>query len=126
MVNMIPDVTAAADKRGGFVMGVFPLSDARTCTPGSTGAAARPRAYWASHVVGGHGFGLLLGQQNPSNQYDASTTPIAAGHGAWAGGARAPPPGWQRKPPPPTPPHPPPVPPRLGGGLWVRIRRGNR
>ena len=85
MVNMIPDVTAAADKRGGFVMGVFPLSDARTCTPGSTGAAARPRAYWASHVVGGHGFGLLLGQQNPSNQYDASTTCIAAASGGALG-----------------------------------------
>jgi hypothetical protein len=89
MVNMISNVSAAADKRGGFVMGAFPLSDARTFEPGSTGVVARPRAYWPSHVVGAHGFaagyGLVLGQHNPSKQFDASTTRIAAASGGALG-----------------------------------------
>jgi hypothetical protein len=95
MLNMISNVTAAADTRLGFGAGVFPLSGARTFVPGSTGAVgARPGARWAAHVLGKRRFaagqGMVLGQRNASKQnsirqYDPQTTRIAAASGGALG-----------------------------------------
>jgi hypothetical protein len=97
VLNTISNVTAAADTRFGFGVGVFPLPGAGTAVSSSTGAvAARPCAYWATHVVGKRrftaGLGAALGQQNPSKQnsieqYDAQVTRIAAASGGGALGS---------------------------------------
>jgi hypothetical protein len=95
MLNMISDVTAAADARSGFGVGVFPSSGARTIAPSSAGAtSARPDARWATEVLGrrrfaaDHGVALGLrnaGKQNSIRQYDPKTTRIAAASGGALG-----------------------------------------
>jgi hypothetical protein len=92
MLNMISDVTAAADTRFGFGTGVFPLSGVRTVVPSSTGPVdACPRAYWATAVHGKPRFAVshepVLGQQtfNSIKQYDPQTIRVAAASGGALG-----------------------------------------
>ncbi len=93
MLNMISNVTVAADARFGSGVGVLPLSGARTLVPGSTGAvAARPAAHWAADVLGkrrfaaGHGVGQqTASKQSSIRQYDAQTTRVAAASGGALG-----------------------------------------
>ena len=95
MLNMNPDVTAAADVRFGSGVGVFPLTGARTVVPSSTRAvAARPRAHWAANVSGRQRFtarhGVALGQQvatkqDSSQHYYAPKTLIVAARGGVPG-----------------------------------------
>jgi hypothetical protein len=94
MLNMNSDVTAAADARSGFGVGVLPLSGVRTVVASSTGAViARPRALWATNVLGRPRltaqhvvFGQPIATKQESTQhYYASKTRIAAASGGVPG-----------------------------------------
>ncbi len=81
MLNMNSDVTAAADARFGFGVGVFPLTGARTVVPSSTRAVVRPRAHWATNVLSRQRFSarpdVVLGQQVATKQDSSYYAPKA-------------------------------------------------
>lgn len=82
MLNMNSDVTAAADVRFGFGVGVLPLTGARTVVPSSTRAVvARPRAHWATNVLSRQRFSaqhdVVLGQQVATEQDSSYYAPEA-------------------------------------------------
>ena len=78
MLNMNSDVTAAADVRCGSGAGAFPLTGVRTAVPSSMRAvAARPRAHWATNVLGRQRFTA----QDSSQHYYAPKALIVAASG---------------------------------------------
>ena len=82
-------VPTAAEPRGRFSVGVLSLCGTGTSGPGSAVAFPRHGANWAGCVSGKLGIpaghGVAFGQQNPSKQYDAMTTPVAAVRGGALG-----------------------------------------
>jgi hypothetical protein len=94
MLNMSLDVTAAADARSGFGVGVFPLPGVGAVVPSSTGAVSgRSGAHWAMdvlvrpHCTAQHGvaLGLQVATKQDASYYNAPKTHIAAARGGAPG-----------------------------------------
>ena len=94
MLNMNPDVTAAADVRSGFGVGVFPLPGVGAVVPSSTGAvSARSSAHRTIDVLGrprctaqhGAALGLQVATKQDASYYNAPKTHIAAARGGAPG-----------------------------------------